>query len=166
MGSIPLLHLKPAPAFCNTMVDIFGPFAIRGEVQKRTTGKGYGIIFTDLCSRAVHIEAAFGYDTQSFLLAFTRFISIRGYPNHMFSDSGSQLVAADSELREAWNSIDHSRIEHIGAEKGMTWHFGPGDTSWYQGAVESLISGAKRSLNSKFLVSDYGVGNRVINYNW
>jgi hypothetical protein len=151
MGSIPLLRLKPAPAFCNTMVDIFGPFAIRGEVQKRITGKGYGIIFTDLCSRAVHIEAAFGYDTQSFLLAFTRFISIRGYPNHMFSDPGSQLVAADSELREAWNSIDHSRIEHIGAEKGMTWHFGPGDSSWYQGAVESLISGVKRSL--KFTMS-------------
>ena len=93
MGPLPLLRLKPAPAFCNTMVDIFGPFAIRGEVQKRTSGKGYGIIFTDLCSRAVHIEAAFGYDTQSFLLAFTRFISIRGYPSHMFSDPGSQLVA-------------------------------------------------------------------------
>ena len=64
MGVLPTQRLKPAPAFDSTLVDLFGPYAIRGEVQKRTTGKGYGVIFTDLVSRAVHIEGCFGYEPR------------------------------------------------------------------------------------------------------
>jgi len=146
MGVLPTQRLKPGPAFNCTMVDLFGPYNIRGEVQKRTTGKGYGVIFTDLVNRAVHIEACFGYDTSSFLLAFSRFVSVRGFPSDMYSDPGSQLVGADVELKEAWRKMDHSRIKQVGAEKGMSWHFSPADSSWYQGAVESLISGVKRTF--------------------
>ena len=33
------------------MLDLFGTFTVRGEVQKRTSGKAYGVLFTDLaCS--------------------------------------------------------------------------------------------------------------------
>lgn len=170
MGILPALRLKPAPAFNNTMIDLFGPYNIRGEVQKRTTGKGYGVIFTDLSSRAVHIEAAFGYDTSSFLLALSRFIYIRGYPSNIYSDPGSQLVGADAELKEAWTNMEHGRIRQVDAEKGMNWHFGPADSSWYQGAAESLISGIKRSFkfimtknfrltSSEFLTVCYEVAN-------
>ena len=65
------------PQFIYTMVDLFGPYVVRGEVQKRASGKAYGVIFTDLVSRAVHIEAVYGYDTCSFLLALSTFASIR-----------------------------------------------------------------------------------------
>jgi hypothetical protein len=146
MGVLPTQRLKPAPAFDSTMVDLFGPYAIRGEVQKRTTGKGYGVIFTDLVSRAVHIEGCFGYDTSSFLLALCRFVNFRGYPSNMYSDPGSQLVGADAELKQAWTQMDHDRIKNVGADHGMSWHFGPAGSSWYQGAVESLIAGVKRTF--------------------
>ena len=59
MGIIPECRLKPSPPFSSTMVDLFGPFSIRGEVQKRVTGKAYGVIFTDMVMRAVYIEAVF-----------------------------------------------------------------------------------------------------------
>ena len=42
MGVMPLERVKLSPAWCRTMVDIFGPYSIKGEVQKRTSGKGYG----------------------------------------------------------------------------------------------------------------------------
>ena len=41
MGRLPQERLKPAPAWNCAAVDLFGPFRIRGEVQKRTTGKAY-----------------------------------------------------------------------------------------------------------------------------
>ena len=66
MGSLPEERLKPAPAFTYTMVDLFGPYGCRGEVNKRTTGKTWGVIFTCLGSRAVHIEACCGYDASNF----------------------------------------------------------------------------------------------------
>ena len=103
MGRLPEARLKPAPPFTYTMVDLFGPYVVRGEVQKRTSGKAYGVIFTDLVSRAVHIEAVYGYDTSPFLLALSRFASIRGWPEFIYSDPGSQLIGAERELKEAWD---------------------------------------------------------------
>ena len=64
----------------------------------------------------------------------------------MYSDPGSQLVGADVELKEAWHTMDQQRIKQVGAEHGMSWHFGPADSSWYQCAVESFISGVKRTF--------------------
>ena len=78
MGRLPGSRLKPAPPFTYTMVDLFGPYEVRGEIQKRTSRKAYGVIFTDMVSRAVHIEVVYGYDTNSFLMALNRFASIRG----------------------------------------------------------------------------------------
>ena len=55
MGRLPEARLKQAPPFTRTMLDLFGPYAVRGEIQKRTSGKAYGVIFTDLVSRAVPV---------------------------------------------------------------------------------------------------------------
>ena len=106
MGLLPDARLKPSPAFNYVMLDLFGPYFVQGEVQKRTSGKAYGVLFTDLVMRAIHIEVVFGYDTESFLMALSRFVSVLGWPEIIYSDPGSQLIGAERELREAWNSID------------------------------------------------------------
>ena len=146
MGRLPEARLKPAPPFTYTMVDLFGPYLVRGEVQKRTSGKAYGVIFTDLVSRAVHIEAVYGYDTCSFLMALSRFASIRGWPEYIYSDPGSQLIGAERELKEAWEKIDRSELHKNGVENGLTWVFGSADSPWHQGAVESLVKAAKKAI--------------------
>ena len=97
------IRLKAAPSFNHVMLDWFGPYMVRGEVQKRTSAKAYVLRFTDLAMRAVHIEAVFGYDTSNFLMALIRFASIRGWKEKIYSDPGSQLVGAE---REAWKKID------------------------------------------------------------
>ena len=48
MGKLPEARVKPSPARNKVMFDLFGPYTVRGEVQKRTSGKAYGVIFTDL----------------------------------------------------------------------------------------------------------------------
>ena len=58
-----------------------------------------------MVSRAVHIEAIYGYDTNSFLIALSRFVSIQGWPQYIYSDPGSQLVKAERELKEAWEKM-------------------------------------------------------------
>ena len=95
MGLLPDARLKQYPAFNHVMLDLFGPYSVRGEVQKRTSGKAYGVLFTDLVMRSVHIEVVFGYDSESFLMALTRFVSVRGLPEIIYSDPGSQVVGAE-----------------------------------------------------------------------
>ena len=146
MGKMPSGRLLPSVPFSSVMVDLFGPYLVR-EVQKRISGKAWGVIFTDLCSRAVHIEVAFGYDTKSFLLVLCRFAAIRGWPSVMYSDPGTQLVGASSELVQAWKDLDQDAIAKVGADSGMEWKFGPADSPWYQGAVEILVKAAKRALD-------------------
>ncbi|KAK3745381.1 hypothetical protein QZH41_001419 [Actinostola sp. cb2023] len=130
------------------MLDLFGLYSARGEEQKRTSGEKYGVIFTDMVMRAVHIEAVFAYDTSSFLLALSRFASVRGCrPEKIYSDPGSQLIGAGRELEEAWKNMDRQYLQKSGTKNGSTWIFGPADSPWYQGAVESLVKSAKRAIH-------------------
>ena len=45
MGQLPDERLNPAPPFTTIGLDFFGPFEIKGEVQKRIRGKCYGVVF-------------------------------------------------------------------------------------------------------------------------
>ena len=137
----------PAIAFNHVMFDLFDPYMARGEVQKRTSGKAYGVMFTDLAMRAVHIEAVFGYDTSNFLMALSRFASIRGWLEKIYSDPGSQLAGAERELKEAWKKIGRDSLQRSSAQDRSIWVFDPADSPSHQGAVESLIKAAKLAIH-------------------
>ena len=148
MSPLPIERVKPSPAFFNVGVDYFGPYSIKGEVQQRIRGKGYGVIFTCLFSRAVHVDLANDYSTNGFLLVFRRFVSIRGYPQKIFSDNGKNLVGASNELKEVIKGLDWNEIKNYGADKGTEWIFSPANAPWYNGATEALVKSVKRALNA------------------
>ena len=79
-------------------VDYFGPLLIKygGRARK----KAYGVIFTCLTTRAIMVDMATDYTTDTFLLALRRFISYFGQPKQMNSDNGSNFVGAAREIRE------------------------------------------------------------------
>ncbi|CAB4018941.1 Hypothetical predicted protein [Paramuricea clavata] len=107
MGQLPEARLKPAPAFNHVMIDLFGPYSVRGEVQKRTSGKAYRVIFTDLVKRAVHIEAVFGYDAESFLMALSGFVSVRDREDE-FWKKWTELYAPALVIRRKWNTANRN----------------------------------------------------------
>ena len=67
--------LKPSlRAFVRTAVDFAGPFLTRqGRVKSKY--KRYLCLFTCLATRAIHLEMAYGLDTDSFLKAFCRLVN-------------------------------------------------------------------------------------------
>ena len=70
MAPLPKIRIKlPLRAFARTAVDFARPFvAVQGRGKKR--GKRYLCLFTSLISRAIHLEMAYGLDTDSSLNAF------------------------------------------------------------------------------------------------
>ena len=128
------------------MLDLLGPFMTKGEVQKRITGKCYFVLYTDLSSRAIHLECVFGYSTEHFLLALNRFVHIRGWPSEIYSDPGSQLVGADNRLKTTWNEINQDDLIKKGAKQGTKWIFGPANSPWHQGAAEAMVKTVKKCL--------------------
>ena len=148
MGVLPIERIKPCPVFSNVGVDYFGPFNIRGEVQKRIHGKRCGVIFTCLVVRAVYVDVAVDYSTDGFMQVFRRFISIRGCPGKIYSDEGTQLVGASNELKRIVNGLEWSKIKGDSADLGaVEWIFSPANAPWYNGAVEALVKTVKRALN-------------------
>ena len=105
MADLPKQRLAlQTPPFYYTSFDYFGPYAVK--VGRNKTGKHYGVIFTCLNTRAVHLELAVDYSTMSYMQVLRRFFSIRGCPHFMLSDNGTQLVGASNELRQmiqGWN---------------------------------------------------------------
>ena len=146
MGQLPEQRLKPSPAWNSTAIDLFGPFKIRDEVKKRTFGKAYGVIFNCLSSRAVHIDIAPDYSTETFLMVFRRFVSLRGYPTQLYSDNGPQLVSANNELINITKNFNQEQLQTFGVVEGFQWKFTPADAPWQNGISEALIKTVKRAL--------------------
>ena len=111
------------PTFCANSCGFGGSFV---TIQRRSRRqKRYLCLFTCLATRAVHLEMAFGLDTNSFLNAFYRMVNQRRLPREMLSDNGTNFVAAERELRELVEALDQSKIAQSTANKGVMWHFNP-----------------------------------------
>lgn len=80
MAPLPGIRLKiPLHAFARTAVDFGGPFiTVQGRGKRQE--KRYLCLFTNVNSRAVHLEVAYGLDTDSFLNAFYRMANSRCLP--------------------------------------------------------------------------------------
>ena len=80
------------------------------KMGRSKTAKHYGMIFTCLNTRAVHLELAVDLTTMEFTQVLRRFFSIRGYPAVILSHNGTQMVGAAIELKEMverprWRSV-------------------------------------------------------------
>lgn len=118
------------PLFTNVGVDFFGPFEVKCG---RKTVKRYGVIFTCLNIRAVHLEVAHSLDTHSCINAVRRFIARRGQVKLIRSDNGTNLVRAERELREALQELDDVHIQDTFLKKGIPWAFNPPSGSHHGG---------------------------------
>ena len=110
MSDLPSDRLEPSPPFTYCAVDFFGPFYIK---EGRKELKRYGVLFTCLMSRAVHVETSNTLETDSFINCLRRFIAVRGPIRQLRSDRGTNFVGAENELRMALNELDDQRIKQF-----------------------------------------------------
>jgi len=71
MGQLPVHRLENTGyAFQNSGVDYFGPLFV---TVKKSREKRYGVLFTCLSTRAVHLEVAHSLSTDACIMALERF---------------------------------------------------------------------------------------------
>jgi len=73
----------------------------------------------------MHLEVAWGLDTDTFLNAFTRFTSRCGVPKEVISDRGTNFVGAVGELKKIVSQLDRQKLESKTVELRVTWRFNP-----------------------------------------
>lgn len=107
MADLPEERLDVAPPFTYSAVDYFGPFYIK---EGRKELKRWGVLFTCLSSRAIHIETANALTADSFLNAYRRFICRRGPIRELRSDRGTNFIGGKSELVAALKEMDQDKV--------------------------------------------------------
>ena len=103
-------HVKP---FSNTGVDYFGSIPTKTSRKARRnqgTLKTYGVIFTCLNTRAIHIELSGDLSIDSFILSSCRFLTRRGHVNIMQSDIGTNFIGGVEEINDAIKNLKHDKI--------------------------------------------------------
>lgn len=132
MADLPSDRVMPDdPPFTRVGVDYFGPFMVK---RGRSLVKKYGVIFTCLAIRAVHIEVASSLDTDSCLNAIRRFVARRGQVKVLRSDNGTNFVAAERELRQSIEKWNNQKIQDHLSQQGIKWVFNPPTGSHHGGA--------------------------------
>ena len=145
MADLPNDRVFPnKPPFSSVGIDFFGTFVVK---QGRSRVKRYGCLFTCLAMRAVHIEVAHSLNTDSMINALRRFVSLRGYPERIRSDCGTNFTAAEKELNASIAKWNQEKIHVFCAQGKIEWIFNPPGASHMGGSWERMIRTVRKVLN-------------------
>ena len=103
MSDLPVDRVSQSAPFENVGADFFCPYSVK---NRRSIVKRYGVVFTCLYSRAIHIEICIDMTSDSFILALRRFIAIHGPVSCIWCDNVTNFVGASNELKASLNSIE------------------------------------------------------------
>ena len=118
MADLPADRLTPTLPFTYCAVDYFGPWYLK---EGRKELKRYGVLFTCLVTRAIHLEGANSLETDSYINALRRFICRLGPVRQMRSDNGSNFIGARRELKEALAEMEQNQVKQEMLKESCDW---------------------------------------------
>ena len=130
MTNLPKHRVNFIKPFMHTGVDFTGHLFVKNEFGENI--KMYILIFTCLNDMAIHVELVPDMSSQSFVLAFLRFVDLYGVPSYLYSDNARSFVCGGLTLDQALEDdeykshfqnyeIKHSHIPVYSAWVGATW---------------------------------------------
>jgi len=144
MAELPKERVDVSAPFTYCGIDCFNPLITK---KARKEQKRYGLIFTCLASRSVHIEMLEDLSTDSFINALRCFISLRGAVRQLHCDHGTNFVGAKNEFKEALKQCDTKTIESFLAERQCEFIFNAPSASHAGGVWERQIRTVRNVLN-------------------
>ena len=148
MANLPKERLEASPPFTYSAVDYFGPWYIK---QGRKEMKRYGVLFTCMSSRAIHLEVSETLETDSFLNAYRRFVCRRGPIRQLRCDCVTNFVGASAELRKCLEEMNQEIIKAELLKENCDWFdfkFNTPKASHMGGVWERQIRTVRNVLNA------------------
>jgi len=124
-------------------IDYFGPILVTVGRRKE---KRWGVIFTCLTVRAVHLEIAHSLDASSCIMCIRNFFNRRGTPREIFTDNGTNFKASEKVICEELPRVDFDEVYR--SFDTIKWSFNPPAAPHMGGAWERLIGSIKRVLSA------------------
>jgi hypothetical protein len=135
------------PPWTFICLDYAGPIIIKGEVNSRSRGKAWVLVYTCRSTKAVCLLATAGYSTSHFLARHAEYVARKGKPRSVVTDRGTNLVKgaivlADKEKPSNWNWA-----EVVSKNSVSDWEFVPIGSQHRNGLAESTVKVLKKSLS-------------------
>lgn len=152
MADLPRDRTEVCPPFTNVGFDVFGPWMVQTRKTRggAANAKRWGLVFTCLSSRAIHIEVLEAMDTSAFICALRRFFALRGHAKLLRCDRGTNFVGAKTELKDASSELNEEKVKKFVTESGCEWELNPPHASHFGGVWERQINTIRRVLNAMF----------------
>ena len=125
--------MSNVPPFYNTGLDCFGPFYVK---RGRSQIKRYGVLFTCLSIRAIHLEVATDLSTDAFINALRRFLARRGQVHNIRCDNGTNFVGASKDITAG---ICGKTVHQELLKYNINWVFNPPNASHFGGVWERMV---------------------------
>jgi hypothetical protein len=139
MSNLPAERLTPSPPFTYVGADCFGPFIVR---DSRKDLKRYGVLFTCMASRAIHLEVLDDMTSDDVINAVRRLIAIRGPIRQLRSDRGSNFVGLANEFTKNF------KVQSFLINNNIDFVFNTPRASHQGGVWERQIRTVRNVLNS------------------
>ncbi|GFQ99158.1 integrase catalytic domain-containing protein [Trichonephila clavata] len=136
--------INQTPAFSVCGLDFAGPSYVNnfGELQK-----SYIVLFTCGVTRALHLELVSDMNTNSFLLAFRRFLARRGNCKVIYSDNAKTFLKSKKEIENLCSILSQSVVQNFIAKERIIWKNTIERSPWWGGFYERLVRSVKESLH-------------------
>ncbi|XP_075152891.1 uncharacterized protein LOC142226662 [Haematobia irritans] len=164
MAALPSERSSFSLPFTFTGLDFAGPFAVKASsLRNAVYQKSYVCVFVCFCTKAIHLEFCSDLSSNSFMAAFTRFVSRRGLPNKIMSDNGTNFIGAERKLRYDFHQFINNVSEDISKKysiQGLHWEFIPPNAphmgGLWEAGVKSFKSHFKKIVqNSKYTFEEF-----------
>ena len=143
MAPLPRMRTTTTAPFYHCGIDVMGYFLVK--MNGRANHKVYVAVFSCFETRAVHAEVILKLDADSAINAITRFNARRPGMNHMYSDRGTNFVAANSILSRELEEINKKAAPAL-AKRKITWNFNPPHAPHRGGVWERVVGLFKKTL--------------------
>ena len=137
-ADLPACRVSDDPPFTHVGLDFAGPLYVKDGVHQSEeyNKKVYICLFTCTSTHAIHLELTAGLNVETFLLAFHRFISRRGFPATLLSDNAKTVKSASKEIRNIPRSTE---VIHYLANQRTSWKFIVSRAPWWGGFWERMV---------------------------
>ncbi|XP_075163077.1 uncharacterized protein LOC142235702 [Haematobia irritans] len=165
MAALPRERSSFSLPFTYTGLDFAGPFSVKiSNVRNAVFQKSYVCVFVCFSTKALHLELCSDLSTDSFMAAFTRFVSRRGLPNKIMSDNGTNFVGADKRLQYEFQQFLREVSGDISSKhvfQNFRWEFIPPNAPHIGGLWEAGVKSFKTHFkkvaqNYRYTFEEFG----------
>lgn len=131
-----------------TGVDYADPFTLKSTMTRRTLYiQAYICLFICMTTKTLYLELASKLSTETFLMAFCRFISHRSAVEQMHSDCGTNFVSASNLFQSVDHSIQSNEYQvsyrRYLVARNISCHFNPPSAPYFEGLWEAGVKSVK-----------------------